>query len=213
MKRALVGASLLIQILQAGCSLFGIRSEEIPKYQVVLKDDNKEIRLYSPYIVARTTVDGNFDEAQSKGFRILADYIFGNNKSKETIPMTAPVVQKQKGESIAMTAPVVMNPSQNRQQWTMAFSMPSRYNLQSLPIPNDKRIELVERGSHYTAAIIYSGRWSEEKNRKMGQELEEWLVGKNDYDILSQPQFAGYNPPWTLPFFRHNEMLIDVRKK
>ena len=76
MKRALVGASLLIQILQAGCSLFGIRSEEIPKYQVVLKDDNKEIRLYSPYIVARTTVDGNFDEAQSKGFRILADYIF-----------------------------------------------------------------------------------------------------------------------------------------
>ena len=67
----------LMGLFSAGCSLFGKGSEEQPSYQVVLKQDDKEIRKYDRYILAKTTINGSFKEAQSKGFRILAGYIFG----------------------------------------------------------------------------------------------------------------------------------------
>ena len=80
MKNLLV--SSLTLILSSGCSLLGIRNEEGPKYIVVLKEDNKEIRKYESYIVARTVLKGSFEDAQKEGFKILAGYIFGKNKSQ-----------------------------------------------------------------------------------------------------------------------------------
>lgn len=94
-----------------GCSMFGVRDYETPKYQVVEKQDNIEIRSYEPYIVAKTTVKGEFRESQGKAFRILAGYIFGANKGQQKISMTGPVVQKSdSSEKIAMTGPVVQKP-------------------------------------------------------------------------------------------------------
>lgn len=208
----------LLAALSIGCSILGIRSEEQPSYEVVLKQDQKEIRKYTSHIVAKTTVSGTYEEAQSKGFRILAGYIFGKNKSKEKIAMTAPVVQEPEpsNEKIAMTAPVIFAPdkkddgNQNK-SWTMTFSMPSKYSLESLPVPEDSRIQLVKVESRLVAAHIYSGFWSESKNKNIANELLEWLNKNSEYEVTSEPMFAGYNPPWTIPFFRRNEMLIEIK--
>jgi hypothetical protein len=197
-------------LLIAGCSLFGAGSEEEPRYTVVLKENDKEIRKYESYIVAKTTIQGSFKEAQSQGFKILAGYIFGKNTSQKKIAMTAPVVQKAESEKIAMTAPVVIKPSDN-QSWTMTFSMPSSFTLDTLPTPTDSRVVLEKVEARYVAAITFSGFWGEEKNAQKALALSEWLKTHPKYLALSAGMFAGYNPPWTLPFLRRNEMLMEVR--
>lgn len=197
-------------LLTAGCSLFGQGSEEGPSYKVVEKVKDKEIRKYDSYIVAKTTIKGSFEETQSKGFKILAGYVFGDNTSKKKIAMTAPVVQKAESEKIAMTAPVVMKASDN-QSWTMTFSMPSAYTIETLPVPTDSRIVIEKVEARYVAAITFTGFWGEEKNAKKTQELQEWLKSYPSYQSVSGGMFAGYNPPWTLPFMRRNEMLIELQ--
>ena len=198
-------------LLMTGCSLFGKGSEEQPHYTVITEQNNMEIRKYDSYIIAKTTVSGSFKEAQSAGFRILAGYIFGKNKSKQKIAMTAPVVQKPNSEKIAMTAPVVISPSDNK-TWTMTFSMPSKFTLDTLPAPTDERVKIEKVEGKLIAALRFSGFWNESKNAEKAGELTEWLKGLKDYQIVSDPMFAGYNPPWTLPFLRRNEMMIELKR-
>lgn len=199
-------------LLAAGCSLFGKGSEEQPSYKVVAKQENKEIRKYDSYIIAKTTVSGSFKDAQSEGFRILAGYIFGKNKSQQKIAMTAPVVQKSESEKISMTAPVVISPNENK-TWTMTFSMPSKFTLETLPVPTDERVKLEKVNGKLVAALTFTGFWNESKNAEKALELTEWMKGFQEYQLASPPMFAGYNPPWTLPFLRRNEMLIELRQK
>ncbi len=198
-------------LLSAGCSIFGKGSEEQPSYKIVAKQDNKEIRKYDSYIIAKTTVSGSFKDAQSEGFRILASYIFGKNKSQQKISMTAPVVQKSESEKISMTAPVVISPNQNK-TWTMTFSMPSKFTLETLPLPIDERVKLEKVEEKLIAALTFSGFWNESKNSEKALELTKWLKDYEEYKITSSAMFAGYNPPWTLPFLRRNEMLIELKQ-
>jgi hypothetical protein len=201
----------LMGLLAAGCSLFGVGSEEQPNYKILAKDGNKEIRQYDSYIIAKTTITGSFKDAQSKGFRILAGYIFGKNKSQQKIAMTAPVVQSPQNEKISMTAPVVISPNQNK-TWTMTFSMPTKYTLDTLPAPTDDRIKIEKIDGKIIAALTFSGFWNESINAKKAQELTDWMKSFKEYQFNSLPMFAGYNPPWTLPFLRRNEMLIELIK-
>jgi hypothetical protein len=201
----------LMGLLAAGCSLFGVGSEEQPNYKILSKEDNKEIRQYDSYIIAKTTITGSFKDAQSKGFRILAGYIFGKNKSQQKITMTAPVIQKSESEKISMTAPVLISPNENK-TWSMTFSMPSKFTLETLPIPTDERVKIEKVEGKLVAALTFSGFWNESINAKKAQELSDWMNGYKEYQISSPPMFAGYNPPWTLPFLRRNEMLIELIK-
>jgi hypothetical protein len=202
-------------IYLSGCSMFGVRNEEGPKYEVLTKNDTMEIRKYSPYIVATTQVEGSFKETQNKGFRILAGYIFGANEKLSKISMTAPVLmnpQKSESEKIAMTAPVIQSPTKTG--WEMSFMMPSKYTkLEQLPRPKDDRINLKEVPAKLMAVVQFTGLWSDEKNQKMASQLKTWLTQLEKYDELTLPMFAGYDPPWTLPFLRRNEMMIEVRPK
>lgn len=208
---------MLISIVNFGCSVFGIRGEEQLVYEVITKKDDKEIRLYKPYISAQTTVEGSYKNAQNEGFRIVADYIFGNNIAKQKIAMTAPVTQspESKNEKISMTAPVLIEPQQTNQtadKWTISFSMPSKYTLETLPTPVDSRVVLKDIPEKYFATKTFSGFWSEEKNQEMARDLEKWLAQYSEYTIASKPIFAGYNPPWTIPFLRRNEVLLEIIK-
>ncbi len=202
-------------LILVGCSLFGRRTEETPKYEVVLKNKNMEIRHYSPYLVAETRVQGDFKEAQTQAFRILAGYIFGSNEKQSKISMTAPVVmnpQSVESEKISMTAPVIQSPSGDG--WQMSFSMPSKYkSLEELPRPKDSRINLRLMPAQYIGAIGYSGFWTEENNQQMAEQLKTWIHSLSEYEVISEPRFAGYDPPWTLPFLRRNEMLLEIKKK
>jgi hypothetical protein len=184
-------------LLSTGCSLFGKGSEEQPTYQVIQNEDNKEIRRYDSFIIAKTTISSNFKDAQGKGFRILAGYIFGKNKSQQKISMTAPV----------MTVPA------DKENWTMTFSMPSKFTINTLPTPTDERVRIEKVEQRLFAAITYSGLWDESKNEEETKKLKEWLKKYPEYELISPAMFAAYNPPWTIPFLRRNEMLIELRMR
>ena len=117
---------------------------EEPSYTVIEQSGDFELRMYSPMIVAETQVSGPMDDASSAGFRLIADYIFGNNTSRaggnEKISMTAPVTMEPKPEKISMTVPVSME--QTGEQWRVHFVMPSQYTLDSLPTPNNSAVRL-----------------------------------------------------------------------
>ena len=208
-----VSIVMLLAIFNSGCSVFGIRNYEMPKYEVILKEGNKEIRYYESYVVAKTTVKGEFKEAQGAAFRILAGYIFGDNVKKQKIAMTAPVVQKKTSESekLQMTAPVIQSPS--GEGWVMTFIMPSAYKMEDLPTPKDKRVSFGTIPARYQAAIRYSWYGKKSRNEIKAKELQDWLAGLKKYAPVSPPMYAGYNPPWTFPFFRRNEIMIEVERK
>jgi hypothetical protein len=208
-----LGTLMGISILLAGCSLFGIRTEETPKYEVLNSEGDKEIRSYAKFIIAKTTVKGEFKEAQGEAFRVLAGYIFGDNEKKQNISMTAPVMQEpvRSSEKISMTAPVLQSPTENG--WVMAFMMPSAYSLADLPKPKDERISFEEIPAKLVGVVRYSGLGKQNRNLEKANELKTWLEASGKHKIISEPSFAGYDPPWTLPFLRRNEMMYEIEAK
>jgi hypothetical protein len=180
---------------------------EEPKYTVTKKDHDFEIRLYEPTVVAETIVDtSDFDEASNEGFRRLAGYIFGGNKVRQKIAMTSPVTTEQ-SQKIAMTAPV--ESEQLGRSVRVAFTMPSEFTLETLPVPNDSRVILREKPGAKFAAIRFSGRWTEENFREHTDELTTW-IRKEGWKISGAPVVARYNPPFVPSFLRRNEILIPV---
>ena len=182
---------------------------EEPSYTVIEKSGDFELRAYGPMIVAETQVSGPMGDASSAGFRLIADYIFGNNTSRaggnEKISMTAPVTMKPKSEKISMTAPVSME--QAGEQWRVHFVMPSQYTLDTLPKPNNPAVRLREVPAGNYAVIRFSGLVSEKKRAAKTEELMTWLDSRGITPI-GQPELARYNPPWTLPFLRRNEIVV-----
>ena len=195
-------------VLLAGAALWGpvVSNVEHPKYKVSERSGNIEIRDYAPMIVAEAEVKGERREAISEGFRIIADYIFGNNTAAQKVPMTAPVTQ-QGSEKIAMTAPVTQQGDGNT--WRVRFVMPSKYTMETLPKPNNPAIELKEIPAKRFAVIRFSGMAGEESLKRHNKELDDFLRAKR-FTPLSPPIYAFYDPPWTLPFLRRNEVLIEI---
>jgi len=175
-------------------------SIETLKYDILEKDNKVEIRRYKEYIAASVSFDSR-EEFDRKAFRTLADYIFGNN-----INMTSPVLTR--GEKIGMTSPVLSQEKETR--WTMTFSMPSRYTLESLPRPNNEKIKIKLVDEAVMATIRFSGFMSDSNYKKNESKLKGWLDSKS-IEYHSNTIRAGYNPPWTLPFFRRNEVLIYLK--
>jgi hypothetical protein len=203
--------NLIMSVLMSSCSFFGIQNEEGPKYKVLHREGRFEVREYKPYIVAKTTVVGKFNKSSGKAFRILAGYIFGKNKNSSKISMTTPVEVEKKSTMIAMTSPVVM--SQNGDNYSMRFSMPSKYKLEDLPEPLDDRIIFEKVESRVVATHQFSWLSSQEKNDKKAKELNEWLKKYKQYERSAQYSYAGYNPPWTIAFLRRNEVHIKLKLK
>ena len=206
---------------------------EEPQFELLSKHDKIELRRYPAFVVAETTVEGDMDAASGKGFRVIADYIFGNNmavgpasgKSPEKIAMTAPVTMEPvapASQKIAMTAPVAMEPlpgaASNSQQpqalqgaklWRVYFVMPSQYTLSTLPKPNNAAVRLREVPAKTWAVLRYSGLNTEARIQQRTNELVAWLASQKTKSVGS-PQLARYNPPWTLPMFRRNEIMLEI---
>ena len=180
---------------------------ETPPYQVIQSSEKIEVREYGPMIVAEVEVAGERSKAINAGFRILADYIFGNNAPGQSIAMTAPVIQ-QKGAKIAMTAPV--SQTQSGDLWKVRFTMPSSYTLETLPKPNNPAIKIISIPGHRTVAIRFSGFWTDRNLRKNLEKLDAFIQDRG-LNTMGDPIYAFYNPPWTLPFFRRNEVLYNLQ--
>ena len=193
-----------------GAALVGpIMSDvEQAKYTVVLVQDDNEIRDYAPAIVAEATVSGTREEAIRQGFRVIADYIFGNNIAGEKVAMTAPVLQ-QSSEKIAMTAPVTQQAKGN--QWQVRFVMPAHYTMATLPKPNNAEVKLKQISGKRFAAERFSGSTSEDNLQEHTQTLMAFIKAQKLH-ALSAPTYAFYNPPWTLPFLRRNEVMVEIAK-
>lgn len=198
-------------VVVLGAALWGpIVSSKVeqPKYNVVESDADIEIRNYAPMIVAEVEFSGERNDALGRGFRAIADYIFGNNSSAQKVAMTAPVTQ-QGSEKIAMTAPVTQQGDGNA--WTVRFVMPSSYTLENLPKPKNPAVKLKEIGGRRFAVIRFSGMAFEDSLNRHTEKLQDFVKAKN-LDPLSAPTYAYYNPPWTLPFLRRNEVLIEIAR-
>jgi SOUL heme-binding protein len=187
---------------------------EEPKYIVSEQEPPFEIRQYEPVLIAEVFVEGNRDEASNKGFRMIADFIFGNNEStqkeSQKIAMTAPVVVEPITDSkkIAMTAPVTIEQSEDK-AWRVQFVMPKEYSIDTLPKPKNPLVKIREVPSKYFAVMTFSGLNNAEKIENNTKLLKQWLVSKN-IQAIGTPQLARYNPPWTLPPWRRNEILIEI---
>jgi hypothetical protein len=180
---------------------------EEPKYTIESKADHYEIRKYDTTLVAETKIAANFDDAGNQAFRILADYIFGNNKPKTKLAMTAPVTQQPPSEKIAMTAPVSQVPTSGG--FLVQFTMPAGFTLENIPEPNDARVHIRMIPARRIAVYRYSGSWSESRyNEKLADFRKE--LQKNRVNTTGEPIFARFNPPFMPWFLRRNEIWLEV---
>ena len=187
-----------------------LMATEEPKFTVLLQEGSLEIREYEPRIIAHVKTTGDFDDASSKGFKMLADFIFGNNTINNTskkISMTAPVSASLSSKKISMTAPVLAE--NNNNEWSIAFVMPKEFTIETLPVPNNQNIRITALPKEKFAVIVFSGLVRESSYDKKVNLLNEFIK-KKKLIPLSTIQIARYNPPWTLPFFRRNELLIKI---
>lgn len=178
---------------------------EQPEYKVDRQDGAIEIRWYPPMIAAETIVQGERKPAINEGFRRIAGYIFGDNKPREKIAMTAPVEQQR--QKIAMTAPVTEQ-GQNG-EWTVRFIMPKSWSMEKLPVPLNDRVTLKPIPAHRTLVIRFSGFASDGTIKAKTEELKEYAE-EHGLTTVGEPVLAFYNPPWTLPFLRRNEIMLEL---
>jgi hypothetical protein len=201
---------IIAGIVAIGIAAWGpiVSNVEQAKYEVVESQGDIQIRDYVPMIVAEAEVSGERKEAINQGFRIIADYIFGNNAPKQNVAMTAPVIQ-QPSEKIAMTAPVIQQADGNK--WKVRFVMPASYTMDTLPKPNNEAVKLERVPGKRFAVIRFSGMAGEDSLKEHTDELNTFLKDKK-LNALSSATYAFFNPPWTLPFLRRNEVMVEIAK-
>ena len=196
-------------ILLAVLSGSQVMALEKPQYEVLFADGKIEYRQYQPYLVAETLVTDEADrnDAANKGFMRLFKYITGSNTAQAKIDMTAPVQQAKVSEDIAMTAPVQQ--ARSADGWRIAFMLPSKFSLTDAPVPDDESITIYEVPGRVMAVIRYSGRWTTSNVEKNEAILMQHLT---DHAITSAGtiETAAYNAPFTPPFMRRNELMLEV---
>ncbi|KAK3226232.1 hypothetical protein Dsin_006094 [Dipteronia sinensis] len=201
--------------------VFGKISVETPNYEVVQSSPDYEIRKYTPSVVAEVTYDpSQFKGNKDGGFSVLANYIgaLGNpqNTKPEKIAMTAPVITKSSSESgsekIAMTAPVVTKGGREgeKKMVTMQFLLPAKYGkAEEAPKPVDERVVIREEGERKYGVVKFGGVATEEVVEEKVDKLKKSLE-RDGFRVVGEFLLARYNPPWTLPAFRTNEVMIPV---
>jgi hypothetical protein len=202
LKRILIGVMLSATLLGAPAM-----AVEEPAFHLVLQDGAFEIRDYPALAVAEVTVSGEQKEAASKGFRLLAGYIFGGNRRKQSIAMTAPVAQELTSEKITMTAPVTQKRTAG--DWVVRFTMPSSYSLETLPEPSDAKVRLRLASPARFAVIRFTGLARPDGVAAKTAELSAWMQHRH-LRHAGPAALAQYNPPWTLWFMRRNEVTIPI---
>ena len=183
-----VGIVLLFAVFMS----FRYSNIEMPKYTVIKSyERNIELRQYPNMVVAKTSLkDNSFDQSGSDGFRSIAGYIFGGNDKKEKISMTSPVTV-----SLEDTM-------------TMMFLVPKKFNKESLPKPNQSKVEFREEPKKTVAAITFGG-WADDENIEIYKNQLISLLKKEGIKHTNKFSFLGYNPPFEV-FNRKNEVIVEL---
>ena len=169
---------------------------EQPKYKILKKEGQFEIRSYEDILMSSVRVTGSQYQALRKGFRPLVKYISGKERD---------------GEKISMTAPVIQSTSDRKENFTVSFSMPSKYQVDNLPKSKNSEIFFEKLGSYRAAVVRFSGRANEKLLDLKSNELRQWIEA-NGYSSVSTAKYLFYNDPSTPGFLRRNEVMIIIDK-
>jgi hypothetical protein len=204
MKRLLITVAAALGLASIGTDAMAI---EEPRYTVVAQHEGIEVRSYAPYLVAEVVVPGPADAAGNQGFRILAAYIFGENKGDRPIQMTAPVTQIPEPRKIEMTAPVTQAATETG--YVIQFTMPAEFTLDTLPEPLDPRVRLKQVPGGRFAVIRYSGTWSEGNYSEHLAKLRQGVEAAG-IRTRGEPIYSRYDAPFVPWFMRRNEIWLQV---
>jgi len=202
---------LLFLVILAGCSVFGESGVEDAPYTLLKSEQTQkiEVRNYESMVLVSSSISA---DGMNSAFRNLFRYITGDNEGSEEIAMTAPVFLDEsdadsKGTDISMTAPVFMK--EQSEQEIMSFVMPADFTIQSTPKPTNPDVWITEVKDYKVVVIKFSGLLSDSNVDAQTKILNSWIT-KNGYTAISEPIKAAYNGPFTIPWFRRNEVMIEV---
>ena len=209
----------IVGLIISACSVFGGKAAEEPQYEVVLADGDIEARSYESYAVAWTTAPGSFDEAVRTGFQRLFGYITGANVSASDIAMTAPVLTEPE---ILEAGAIVAAPQRDEEMdepttligpgidgWSIGFVLPAGYTAETAPVPTGVDIVVSDVTARCVASIRFSGTLGSDAGEAQRQKLARWIETRG-LEHEGDWQMAGYNPPWTIPMLRRNEVLVSL---
>lgn len=202
--------SVALFVISTGVAFSGpAKAIEEPSFKVVAEQDGIEFRRYRSYAVAETSIAGEpeREKAASIGFKRLFDYIRGENQAKADIEMTAPVQQQASSAKIEMTAPVQQIESPTG--WTIAFVLPEQFDASNAPRPVNPDITIRDVPGELVAVLRFSGRWTDSNISQHKAELADRL---SDAGIRtdSEIKIAFYNAPFSFPWFRRNEVMVEI---
>lgn len=181
---------------------------ELPRYKLLYKQGDFEIREYAPQIVAEVAVTGDRSGAANRGFRMLADYIFGENAGGQKISMTSPVTQLM-DESVGDAETMQVQQEESENTWLIRFKMPEGLSLKNLPKPDNAAIRLHTVPGSTTASVTFSGFWTDGNLNEHAAELHRFVMQRK-LEITGSPYYAFYNSPFTLPWNRRNEVIVTL---
>lgn len=168
---------------------------ELPPYEVVEADGEVELRSYEPHILAQVQVSGRQGQAVSRGFQVLANYIFGGNTAGEKIAMTVPVGQAASASDGRL--------------WTVSFMMPGAFEMDTLPQAKSESIRFVETGREDLLVVKFSGfRNPAALSKRTDQVVAE--AARQGYEVAGPPRYFFYDGPMTPPWARRNEVALPV---
>ena len=195
MKFFITTMVLCLGLLPLGaCAVFGDSGVKIAPYAVLEQDKNFELRHYESMVLVSTPMVGGMNN-QNGAFGKLFKYITGDNNGVQDIAMTAPVFMEQTAKNSE----------------TMSFVLPADFTIETAPTPQSADVTLEEMTDYTVAAVRFSGTLKQDNIDEHKALLEDWIAQKG-YTKTGGVKAAGYNPPFTLPAYRRNEVLIAVEK-
>ncbi|MGP3696999.1 SOUL family heme-binding protein [Rhodobacter sp. NSM] len=171
----------------------GYKGYEQPQYSVEAAEASTEIRSYASHLAAEVAIAGDRSTAITRGFRVLARYIFGGNALQRKIEMTVPVSQFPQGTD----------------GWVVRFMMPAGSSRATLPAPNDSRIRFVTVPPSRQAVRRFSGWPTSHTLQCQARDLADWMAARG-LDQRGGPFFYFYDSPMTLPWQRRNEVAFRL---
>lgn len=184
--------AIVIMVLFQSFTIMSTNKSEEQKYTVILNEDDFEIRFYPSATVATINSSAKtYKELSGPGFRNLAGYIFGGNETNTSISMTSPV-HMDINDSVS----------------TMSFVMPSSYNPENLPKPNNPNVIIQETTAEYVAVLRFSG-FASDKDLKYYADKLQGILKDKGITSYGNARFLGYNPPFQL-VNRRNEIIISI---
>jgi SOUL heme-binding protein len=204
--------TLTVALLVGGAAMASARASmayEEPRFAVIDSTDAYEIRAYEAHLVAEVAVEGEYEAAGSAAFRILAAYIFGNNADSLTMAMTVPVSITPVHDRAQLSVVTVDKSEVGNGRYIYRFVIERQYTAATLPPPKDQRITIREIEARTMAVRRYSGRATEGNHRRNLATLQAAL-DRDGRRVRGEPEFAVYNGPFTLPFLRRNEVVLDL---